>query len=113
MLKSSLIIILTAIMSFSAYSAEMTGKVVDLDKVMMGKEAEVSADDAKAMFKEGKLLAFESNGQVYIVYNTDGSIANKNLAKNAGKELKITGKVRQENGINFIIAEKWDWGWKI
>lgn len=108
MLKTCFILLLTAILSFSAYTAEMTGKVVDLDKVMMGKDAEVSADEAKAMFKEGKLLAFESNGQVYIVYNTDGSLANKNLAKNAGKELKITGKVRQESGINFIIAEKWD-----
>lgn len=88
--------------------SEWTGYVTKLQGVAMGKTDALSADDAKASFKTGETLVFYSGGKAYLVYNTDGSMANKNLAKNAGNDLTISGKMMSVKGINVILAEKFN-----
>ncbi len=85
----------------------LTGKVVSLNGMIVGGNAEVSAKDAASLFERAQPLVLKAdNGKVYWVFNTDGSYAGKNLAKKAGSKIGIIGKVKAINGLRVIIAAK-------
>lgn len=95
--------------SYNLYAAEVTGKTVDLLEVVGGREGNVDKAKAIELFKAGKPLAFKTtDGKLYIVFNTDGSVADKQLALNADKEYKIVGKIHNKNGFQYIIADKFE-----
>ena len=95
--------------SYNLYAAEVSGKTVDLLEVVGGREGNVDKAGAIALVKAGKPLAFKtSDGKLYLVFNTDGSVADKNLAKNADNEYKIVGKIHNKNGFQYIIADKFE-----
>jgi len=94
---------------YNVYAAEVSGKVVNLSEVMTGQEGTVDKAKAIELVKSGKPLAFKTtDGKIYLVFNTDGSVADKNLAKNADNAIKITGKVHNKNGFQYIIADKFE-----
>lgn len=94
---------------YNVYAAEVSGKVVNLSEVMTGQEGSVDKAKAIELVKAGKPLAFKTtDGKLYLVFNTDGSVADKDLARNADKEIKITGKVHNKNGFQYIIADKFE-----
>lgn len=103
----SLVLTFTAI--YNLYAAEVKGKTVNLSSVVLGQEGSVNKEQAIELVKAGKPLAFKSNsGELFLVFNTDGSVADKNLALNADAEYTITGKVQNKNGFKYIIADKFN-----
>lgn len=105
------ILVITSILfgAYNLYAAEVSGKTVNLSEVVSGKDGNVDKAQAVELVKANKPLAFMSNdGKLYIVFNTDGTVANKNLARNAGNDFKIIGKVHNKNGFQYIIADKYE-----
>ncbi len=62
---------------------------------------------AKALVAKGKILVVvNQQGEIYFVYNQDGTFAGKKLAKYASNQyIGIIGKRKKINGVNIIIAE--------
>ena len=106
--------VLALVLSIAAinelYAAELTGEVVNLQKIIKGQDGAISKAEAIDHFKSGGLFAYKtSDGKIYMVFNTDGSVADRQLAKNAdNKSLKITGKVHKDKGFQYIIADKFE-----
>lgn len=95
--------------AYNLYAAEVTGRTVNLSEVVTGKEGSVDKATAVELVKANKPLAFMSkDGKLYIVFNTDGTVADRNLARNADGEYKIIGKVHNKNGFQYIIADKFE-----
>lgn len=94
---------------YNLYAAEVKGNTVNLSAVVLGQEGSVNKEQAIELVKAGKPLAFKSaSGELFLVFNTDGSVADKNLALNADNEYTITGKVHNKNGFKYIIADKFN-----
>lgn len=109
LITSSVFIILLLSAVYSLYAAEVKGKTVSLSAVVTGANADLTKEQAVEYVKSGKPLAFKtSKGEIYLVFNTDGSLADKNLALNAGTEYTITGKVHNKKGLKYIIADKFN-----
>lgn len=106
-IATSFILLLSAV--YNLYAAEVKGKTVSLSAVVTGQDASLTKEQAIEYVKAGKPLAFKtSKGDLYLVFNTDGSLADKNLALNAGTEYTITGKVHNKKGLKYIIADKFN-----
>ena len=107
LLFATLILALVFVSAYDAYSAELKGKTVNLSAIVTGADGSVTKAQAVELVKAGKPLAFKtSKGEIYLVFNTDGSLADKNLALNADAEFTISGKVHNKKGLKYIIADK-------
>jgi hypothetical protein len=81
--------------------------IVVLDDVATGNYRKLTKPAAQDLVAKGKILIVKAeNGDLYFVYNQDGSFASKTLAKYAANEyIGIIGKVKKQYGLNIIIAE--------
>lgn len=88
--------------------ADITGKVVSLNEIMIGLNGDVSKDKAKSLAEHAQPIMFlGDNGNIYVVYNSDGSYAAKKLAEHAGAaKIGIKGKIKSVNGVPVIIASR-------
>ncbi len=88
--------------------ADATGYVANLNDIVTSKDGRVDKSQAVSLVKAGHPLVLVSNNKVYFVFNTDGSYAGKNLARNASldSEVGIVGKIKSKGGFNYIIADK-------
>lgn len=102
-------VLISSLAVYNLYASEVKGKTVNLSAVVTGEDGAVDKAKAIELYKAGRPLAFKSNsGELFIVFNTDGSVADKNLALNADAEYTITGKVHNKNGFKYIIADKFN-----
>ncbi len=83
------------------------GTVVSLYGLVTSGKMEVNKAEAIDLVNRDQLLGFkDSKGTIWIVYNTDGSYAGKNLARHADGKLGIKGKKRNIKGANILIADE-------
>lgn len=89
-------------------SNPMMAYVVALNEVAAGKDGKVSKSDAQSLLTKNQLLAVKSedNGNVYLVYHSNGNYAGKDLANMADVKIGILGKVMKVKGVNVIMADK-------
>lgn len=101
------IITLTAFMFACGGKKEET-KVDEVKEQVEETVNEISdnVEEAVNYVKSKKMIAFMSEGNTYLVFNTDGSYANKALAiALEDGVVKIKGKVNSVGGMNTIIAD--------
>lgn len=86
----------------------MNAYVVSLNEVAAGKDGKVSKSTALDLLSKNQILAVKNkdNGNVYLVYHSNGTFAGKDLANMADVEIGILGKAKKVNGVNVIMAEK-------
>lgn len=91
------------------YSTQpMNAFVVALNDVAAGKDGKVSKSEAQSLLTRNQLLAVknEDNGNVYLVYHSNGTYAGKDLANMADVKIGILGKAKKVKGVNVIMADK-------
>ena len=86
----------------------LEGKVVDFTKLLLEEEADVDAETAMNLARKGHPIAVQSkDGDLYFIYNANGTIASKKLAKHAGKEtVKIYGEYKEVKDMKIVKASK-------
>lgn len=88
----------------------ITGRVASLADVMLGKVVALDVKTAQTMVEKGQTLVIVTGtgkkAKVYFIMNSDGSMASKNIAKLADKELEVYGTKSVRNGINVVAADK-------
>lgn len=85
---------------------EWTGNVISLTDFVTGNSKNLTKDEAIANVKNKKMMAFVVDGTPYLVFNTDGSYANKTLALALEDGVvNIKGKLNSVGGMNTIIAD--------
>ncbi len=84
----------------------ITGNTASMNGLVTGGDGKVGKAQAVALFKKGQPLVIVAKNKIYFVYNADGSYACKKLAKHAGGNVGVAGKIKKKNGVNFIIADK-------
>jgi len=84
----------------------LTGRVVSLNDVAMGNPKAISRATANDLTNAGGLLVFlADNGNVYMVYNEDGSYASAKLINRVGdSKVQVFGKAQTRDGLRIIIA---------
>jgi hypothetical protein len=88
-------------------SNPLKGYIVSINEIAAGGNGRISKARAMNLVNSGQLLGFKAGGKVYLVYGTNGYINSKQLAKYAPAEyVGIIGKVKHQNGMNYIIADK-------
>lgn len=85
----------------------LTGSTVSFSSEVISSNEAITQDRADELLKAGQPLLFKSNGKLYFVLNSAGNLDTKNLARYAGTDYTIDGKVRAGKGFNFIIAKKY------
>lgn len=93
--------------AYDAYAADVNleGKAVDVSKIIMGSNAEITSAEATTLIGQAKPIAFQAtDGKLYFIYSTSGASAVKKLAKYADKTIVIEGKSKVVGGINVITA---------
>jgi len=105
-----LLLLLFTTSQTQAQSKDYTGKVVSLNNVVIGQDGSLSKEQAQKLVERAQPLAFMvgtgKSAKLYIVFNADGTYSGKKLAEMADGELVITGKVKVQNGMNLLIADK-------
>lgn len=85
---------------------EWSGNVVMLSNFVTGSAKNLTKEEAVASVKGKQMIAFVVDGTPYLVFNTDGSYANKALATAlADGIVNIKGKMNVVGGMNTIIAD--------
>jgi hypothetical protein len=85
---------------------EWTGYVVNVGMASTSNVKKLSKAEAAEQMKNNQIIGFFSDGKVYLVYNTDGTYASRDLAKNADSDsFTIMGDMSNINGMNVIIAK--------
>lgn len=85
---------------------EWTGSLVSLSEFVTSNAKDLSQEEAVALVKDNKMIGFNSNGTIYMVFNSDGTYANRSLTRSL-KDGKVTikGKINSVGGMNVIIAD--------
>lgn len=83
------------------------GKVVDLAKALRGQAAGVDKKAAQSLLLNGGMIAFQAdNGNLYFLFNADGTPATAELAKYAVfSKIGVKGKAKKVKGLNVITVE--------
>lgn len=89
----------------TATKGSWTGKVIKITDFIKGSSENLDVNRVKQLINAGQYVGFETNGTFYMVYNAAGNYDWKSLAKAAGKEVTIEGKVKKVGGISIIIAD--------
>lgn len=85
---------------------EWSGNVILLSDLVTSSAKNLTKEEAVNYVKSKKMIAFMSEGNTYLVFNTDGSYASKALAiALEDGVVKIKGKVNSVGGMNTIIAD--------
>lgn len=87
----------------------VTGKVSSLANVITTGTEVLTVESANSLIGKGQPLVLVAGtgkkAKVYFVMNADGSMASKQLAKMADKELEIFGTMSVRNGLNVVSAD--------
>lgn len=90
----------------------ISGKVASLSNILTEQDVALDVKTAEGLVDKGQSLVIVSGkgkkAKVYFIMNADGSMANKRIAKMADKELNIFGRLSVRNGLNVIIADKFE-----
>ncbi|MFP4528346.1 MAG: hypothetical protein ACLFQX_07330 [Candidatus Kapaibacterium sp.] len=85
----------------------MQGYIVSIDAIAAGREGRVSKSEAVKLANDNRVLGFMSGSIVYLLYEGNGAINNSKLANMAAaKNIGVIGKVKSQNGVNYIIVDK-------
>jgi hypothetical protein len=91
----------------------LSGRIVSLNNIVTGSKTALTRDQAEKMNDEGQPLVFQegsgSTGNIYFVYNDDGTYAGSKLMDFVDKKgVTITGRALTQNDVRMIIIEKID-----
>jgi hypothetical protein len=88
----------------------ITGNVASLANILTEQDVALDVKTAEGLVEKGQSLVVVSGkgkkAKVYFIMNADGSMANKRIAKMADKELEVFGRLSVRNGLNVVIADK-------
>jgi hypothetical protein len=81
-------------------------KIVLLDDLATGNHRKLSKDIAKDLVAQGKILVVkDDSGNIFFLYNEDGTFASKRLAGYCNNNyIIVVGKYKKVNDINTIIV---------
>lgn len=92
-----------------AQSKEFKGKVVSINKIVVGQEAGIDKAKATTLFEKsqplGLMVGTGKKAKLYLVYNSDGSYAGKKMAELADGEVVVKGKTKTVQGLQIIISD--------
>jgi outer membrane protein assembly factor BamB len=83
----------------------LVGHIASMNDLVMGGSGKVNKAQAQELANKGNLIVFKStNGDVYFVYNEDGTFAGKKLANYANNDkVGMLGKSKVVDGLNVFI----------
>ncbi len=86
---------------------QWTGSLISLTDFVTSSSKDLSQEEAVALVKDNKMIGFNYNGSIFMVFNTDGTYANKSLTRSLqdGK-VTVKGKINSVGGMNVIIADE-------
>lgn len=90
----------------SDYSKKpLQGTVVSLNDIVMGGNGKINKQAAQSLVASGNFVVLKAvDGNIYFVYNEDGTFASKRLAGYANNEkVGLLGKAKTIDGINVFI----------
>ncbi len=88
-----------------AQGKPIVGVVVNVGDYVTGGEGKVSKQEAMDLVERGQLLGIVAGGKLYLVFHPDGTYAGKKLAKMAGFQVGVVGKVVRRYGAAAIVAD--------
>lgn len=99
---------------FTATAEDATtlkGEPVDMQCYLAGQSGEGHASCAKACAEKGTPIGFMSTTadgkkQLYLVLGADRKPAKDYMAEHMGKQVTVTGKVTEKNGMKVITVSK-------
>jgi hypothetical protein len=84
---------------------EITGYIVALEDVLMGKARKLTPEEAQSALKSKKPMGLMSGDNVYIVINKDFTLAaDRMVAKAKDEQMIVKGELFDKGGMKFIRA---------
>lgn len=88
---------------------EYVGKIVSINKIIVGQDASVDKAKATTLFEKSQPLGLQvgegKKAKLYVVFNSDGTYAGKKLAELADGKVAVKGKTKSVQGLQVIIAD--------
>lgn len=95
--------------TMNAQAKEFKGKVVSINKIVVGQDASIDKAKATTLFEKsqplGLMVGTGKKAKLYVVFNSDGTYAGKKMAELADGEITIKGKTKTMQGLQVIIAD--------